>query len=87
LTRLTLISLGDVLDVETHFRRVRTMKRAELLCAGMVVAAVVAVSDATAHADIVTLQVSGTLSPLAPLPDQPPLSRAHPQDASSAARW
>jgi hypothetical protein len=48
------------------------MKRAELLCAGVVVAAIVAVSDATAHADIVTLQVSGTLSPLSPPPNQPP---------------
>jgi hypothetical protein len=49
-----------------------TMKRAELLCAGMVAAAIVAMGDATAHADIVTLQVSGTLSPLPPPPDQPP---------------
>jgi hypothetical protein len=48
------------------------MKRAELLCAGMVAAAIVAVSDATAHADIVTLQVSGTLSPLSPPPHEPP---------------
>jgi hypothetical protein len=48
------------------------MKRAELLCAGMVAAAIVAMGDATAHADIVTLQVSGTLSPLPPPPDQPP---------------
>jgi hypothetical protein len=48
------------------------MKRAELLYAGMVAAAIVAVSDATAHADIVTLQVSGTLSPLSPPPHEPP---------------
>ena len=48
------------------------MKRAELLCAGMVAAAIVAMGDATAHADTVTLQVSGTLSPFPPPPFQPP---------------
>jgi hypothetical protein len=47
------------------------MKRAELLYAGAV-AAIVALGDATAHADIITLQVSGTLSPLPPPPMKPP---------------
>ena len=49
------------------------MKQWNCFAPGMVAAAIVAVSDATAHADIVTLQVSGTLSPLAaPPPHQPP---------------
>ena len=47
------------------------MKRAELLCAGMVFAAIVGMGEATAHADIATLQVSGTLSPVS-LPHLPP---------------
>jgi hypothetical protein len=48
------------------------MRRAGLLCAGMIAAAIVAMGDATARADLVTLQVSGTLFSFPPPPSGPP---------------
>jgi hypothetical protein len=48
------------------------MRRGELLYASLVAAVIVAMGDATAHADLITLQVSGTLSPFPPPPNQPP---------------
>jgi hypothetical protein len=72
-TRLTLRRRGGLLDGATHFGRgVRVMKRAELLCTGMVAAAIVAMGSVTAHAEIITLEVSGTLSPRPAQPFEPP---------------